>query len=1164
MASYKYSTVGIVGTGITIPNTIDAFSATLDTFTFDGATLGLSAADITNLSSSTGSLKFTINGTDITFTNFTSDKIDASKFIFADGSKILVGDGTATTTADAGDNTLFSTDYDDYIDGLGHGSKGNTVSYKNAGAAVTVDLSTSAQVTGGAGNDKLFNIDNVTGSNFNDNLKGSDAGNIIDGGIGFDTMDGGNGNDTYVVTPGDTVNDTGTTTSDADVIQSAYDYSLANATGVETLQLTGSTAVMAIGNSAANIIIGNGIGNILDGGGNADTLKGGGGNDTYLIDNTNDSIQGETAAGGIDWVVSTATTYQLDDVSGSFGNVENLRVISAAGVGGTGIGSSLANTILGGRGNDTLNGGAGSDTVTDLLGGNDTLIGGAGVDTLNGGKGNDTLAGDVSATNDATATTADNAVDTLNGGAGDDTYYVNETKDVVKEELGAGDDLVIASLATGTYLISANIETLTLGGTNAINGSNANGLSVATINGNTNDNTLTAGTKGDTLNGDGGNDTLVGGAGADALDGGAGNDKLSGGASVDTLNGGDGNDLLDGGAGVDSYDGGDGDDTYVVDNTSERNTKISDSNGTDTVFTNIVTATLQTYILDSEIENLVLGNYVAGSLAVSTSTSLLNGTGNNAANKIYGNAVDNTLTGGAGADELYGGLGNDKLVSGTSLTATDTDADTLVGGAGNDIYYVGGNEDILTETSTGGIDTVITGALATNALYTLNDFFEVLTLGGSNAIDGTHISSATTKATLNGNSNDNVLTAAGLGDTLNGLNGNDQLKGGAGADILNGGNNDDLLDGGASNDIMTGGNGADSYVIDANTDTVTETNITASLAETDVVFANITNASPTTAITYILTANVENLVLGSDETGSVGTPASSTDLLNGTGNASINSIAGNAAANTLTGGSGADKLFGGDGNDTLIGGINTTTADGASDEMTGGKGKDTYYVTDTSDVVTETFASTNVSESDTVNVNITTANSTFALTTENVEVLTLGGSAAINGSNLVTATTDITINGNAAANTLTGGKGNDTLLGNAGNDILVGNDGTDTLKGGAGKDTMTGGAGVDTFVFSAATDSGATSTTADVITDFSTATTDDIIDLSALGTFSLLDVGVAHSNLGDFELVRSIINSGADTLITGFVNADNTADFAIVLTGVAAADLNASANFHFA
>ncbi|HEX7695178.1 MAG TPA: M10 family metallopeptidase C-terminal domain-containing protein [Sphingomonas sp.] len=71
-----------------------------------------------------------------------------------------------------------------------------------------------------------------------------------------------------------------------------------------------------------------------------------------------------------------------------------------------------------------------------------------------------------------------------------------------------------------------------------------------------------------------------------------------------------------------------------------------------------------------------------------------------------------------------------------------------------------------------------------------------------------------------------------------------------------------------------------------------------------------------------------------------------------------------------------------------------------------------------------------------------------------------------------------------------------TINGDAAGETLVGLAGDDTIAGGAGHDVLTGGGGADRFVF-AAGDSGADAATADRITDFSQ-TQGDKIDLSAI------------------------------------------------------------------
>ena len=57
---------------------------------------------------------------------------------------------------------------------------------------MTVSLAiAAAQNTIGAGIDTLANIENLTGSNFNDTLTGNTAANILNGGAGNDTLTAG-------------------------------------------------------------------------------------------------------------------------------------------------------------------------------------------------------------------------------------------------------------------------------------------------------------------------------------------------------------------------------------------------------------------------------------------------------------------------------------------------------------------------------------------------------------------------------------------------------------------------------------------------------------------------------------------------------------------------------------------------------------------------------------------------------------------------------------------------------------------------------------------------------------------------------------------------------------------------------------------------------------
>jgi len=157
-----------------------------------------------------------------------------------------------------------------------------------------------------------------------------------------------------------------------------------------------------------------------------------------------------------------------------------------------------------------------------------------------------------------------------------------------------------------------------------------------------------------------------------------------------------------------------------------------------------------------------------------------------------------------------------------------------------------------------------------------------------------------------------VIKALGLEGLTLGYGGSTAIKliGAAGADTLKGGSGNDTLDGRGGADVMSGGKGNDSYVVDNTGDRVVEQ----TSGGTDTIKA---------AVTYTLSANVENLVL----TGS--------SAIKGTGNELGNALTGNDKANTLLGLAGDDTLSGGGGDDTLSGGA-------GRDTQTGGSGRDLF------------------------------------------------------------------------------------------------------------------------------------------------------------------------------------------------------------------------------
>jgi Ca2+-binding RTX toxin-like protein len=711
----------------------------------------------------------------------------------------LIGNSAANIlTGGAGNDTLSGgTGADTMIGGVGNDtyvvdSTGDVVT-ENASEGTDTAIS-SITYTLGANVENLTLTGilaiNGTGNTLNNIITGNSAANTLSGGTGADTMIGGTGNDTYIVdNTGDVV--TENANEGTDTVQSSVTYTLGN--NVENLTLTGSTAINGTGNTLDNNLTGNSAANTLTGGAGNDTLSGGTGadtmigglgDDTYVVDNTGDVVT-ENANEGTD-TVHSSVTYTLGN------NVENLTLTGSTAINGTGntldnylTGNSAVNTLTGGAGNDTFDGGAGADRLIGGTGNDTYYVDNTGdVVTENANEGTDTVQSSITYTlgtnvenltltgtsaingtgntlnNVITGNSANNTLsggtgaDTMVGGLGNDTYVVDNTGDVVTENVNEGTDTVQSSV---TYTLGANVENLTLTGSTAINGT-----------GNTLDNNLTGNSAANTLTGGAGNDTLSGGTGADTMIGGLGDDTyvvdntgdvvtenanegtdtvqssitytlgnnvesltltgttainatgntldnyLTGNSAANTLTGGAGNDTLSGGTGADSMIGGTGNDTYVVDNTSDVVTENANE-GTDIVNSSI------TYTLGSNVENLTL-----------TGTAAINGTGNTLDNALLGNSANNTLTGNAGNDTLDGGAGND----------------SLVGGTGNDIYAFmrGYGQDTITDydTTPGNSDKVKFGSginpidvilvnNGTNLDIQINDSPDLLTVQNQNS-----------------------------------------------------------------------------------------------------------------------------------------------------------------------------------------------------------------------------------------------------------------------------------------------------------------------------------------------------------------------------------------------------------------------------------------------
>ena len=309
-------------------------------------------------------------------------------------------------------------------------------------------------------------------------------------------------------------------------------------------------------------------------------------------------------------------------------------------------GTTLANVLSGGGGNDRLDGGDGLDTadyaylstaltatlaagstlvLVAATGDTDTLVS---IENIFGGAGNDTLVGNAN----------DNV---LRGSAGDDTL----------DGGSGGNDTADFAYAAGA--ITASLD--------------ASGGALVTV------------ASGDT-------DLL---AGIENLVGGAGNDMLSGNAAANILSGGAGDDLLSGEAGDDRFAGGAGFDRFFGGNA-----------GADAGFDRVD----YSYMTSAFTLSFVASGATTVTLA-GGDTDTLSGI-----EAVVGGSGADTLTASGGpagvGHVLDGGAGNDLLVSRKGLQTLANAGDTLVGGDGADIFGVAGYFQRVGDGSFGDFDKV--------------------------------------------------------------------------------------------------------------------------------------------------------------------------------------------------------------------------------------------------------------------------------------------------------------------------------------------------------------------------------------------------------------------------------------------------------------------------
>ncbi len=648
------------------------------------------------------------------------------------GNDTLFGDdGSDTLAGGSGDDTLYGgDDIDVFLIGDDHdgetifggegGADWDVLSLYNFSFATGVTVTFSADEAG----TYSFNSGTATGSfseieqiNVTDNSDLIDAtlttsGRLFYGNGGADTILGGTGSDT--LEGGDSGD------------------SLSGGDGADSL----------LGQAGADTLLGGEGNDSLEGGIGADSIDGGIGNDTIVFEDSfgsdtviggdgTDRLDFSALSGGIDMTFTgfkSGTVAQgADTIQFSDNEIYDLTNLDDTVTGGTSslniytlggddsvIGSSVADGISLGAGNDTAEGGGGFDHIRGFEG-DDLIYGGDGTDLLRGLDDNDTIFGEA----DSDTIQGGLGNDSLDGGAAGDSIQGEEGDDIL--EGGAGDD------------------------------------------------TLEGGIGADTIFGGGDNDSIDGGTGSDTLDGGTGNDTLSGGEDADFIRGGYGDDSIEGGAGDDILMGADGadvvqtivandfDSTAGIFQYQDATFAVNDSLGSPSgdsalVFTSDSTWDAGNYggvQLDVPTGDLVLGetyrmsfwvrtdgpeselqvsyqsggggphNFVVTSADATSEWQYVEVTATLDAihdkifiwgedpNTTY--AVDalrfeqvapssdnDTIAGGDGDDTIYGALGDDVLGGDTGADSLDggDGADTLTGGTGNDTLTGGAGDDV--------------------------------------------------------------------------------------------------------------------------------------------------------------------------------------------------------------------------------------------------------------------------------------------------------------------------------------------------------------------------------------------------------------------------------------------------------------------------------------
>ncbi|MDB5733252.1 MAG: hemolysin-type calcium-binding region, partial [Variovorax sp.] len=337
-------------------------------------------------------------------------------------------------------------------------------------------------------------VNTITGGAGADTLDGGGGADVIAAGAGADnvtfrgaevSIDGGGGVDTLIVAA------SGGMTAVNLAVPAGADQTTGDSVAVSNFENLDAhaltTALTVTGSTAANTISTGAGADIIDGGGGADVISAGAGDDIVTYRGAEISIDGGAGVNTLKLQAAvTVALANVDQTSGDSTNVAGFQNVDASAL-------STAVSITGSSAANVLTGGAGDDGI-DGLGGADAIAGGAGADTI-AYRGSET---------------------TIDGGSGANTLVLKTatTVDLGLADQTTGDGVNVTGFVNiDASAISSALSLKGSGGLNSIIG----GVGADVIDGAGGADAISAGGGDDTVTYHGAEASIDGGAGSNTL-----------------------------------------------------------------------------------------------------------------------------------------------------------------------------------------------------------------------------------------------------------------------------------------------------------------------------------------------------------------------------------------------------------------------------------------------------------------------------------------------------------------------------------------------------------------------------------------------------------------------------------------------------------------------